>query len=175
MSFDWKSLLGQVAPTLATIAGGPLAGMAVKALSTSLLGHPNGSEADISAALVNATPEQLLALKQADNDFKVKMGELGIEPDKLDVEDRSSARDLAKVRGILPQVALSAIFVLGYFGILTALMMGGAKIPAELHDVLIALLATLSAGVIQVLNFWFGSTHGSQNKDAALANIASGP
>lgn len=172
MSFDWKTLLGQVAPTLATLAGGPLAGMAVKGLSGLLLGHPNGTEDEVAQALASATPEQFVAIKKLDDDFQVKMAELGIKPDELDVEDRASARQLAQARGIAPQVALSALFVVGYFGILACVLSGYARIPAEVHDLVVTLLGILGAGVAQVLNFWFGSTHGSQNKDAALTQAA---
>ena len=42
-------LLGQVAPTIATALGGPLAGVAVKTLSNVLLGHENGSEDEVKA------------------------------------------------------------------------------------------------------------------------------
>ena len=44
-------LLGQVAPTIATALGGPLAGMAVKTLSNVLLGHEGGTEDDVKAAI----------------------------------------------------------------------------------------------------------------------------
>jgi hypothetical protein len=69
-------LLGQVAPTLATALGGPLAGLAVKTLSNVLLGNEEGSEAEVAAALRNATPDQLAEIKQIDADFKVRMAEL---------------------------------------------------------------------------------------------------
>lgn len=78
-NFDWKKLLGTVAPWLATTLGGPLAGTAVKAI-TSALGLPGDSTEDqISAALVNATPEQLLALKAADNQHAEVMQKLGFD------------------------------------------------------------------------------------------------
>ena len=56
-------LLGQIAPTIATALGGPLAGIAVKTLSAVLLGHENGSEDDVKAAMTSASPDQLVALK----------------------------------------------------------------------------------------------------------------
>ena len=40
-------LIGSVAPTIATALGGPVAGMAVKAVSNALFGHENGTEDDI--------------------------------------------------------------------------------------------------------------------------------
>ena len=50
-------LLSQVAPSIATALGGPLAGIAVKTLSNALLGHESGTEEDVATALQNASPE----------------------------------------------------------------------------------------------------------------------
>jgi hypothetical protein len=50
-------LLGSVAPSIATALGGPLAGMATKALSQALLGNEDGSENDLQDALRMASPE----------------------------------------------------------------------------------------------------------------------
>ena len=53
----WKSIVGTVAPALATALGSPLAGMAVAAIG-SALGLTESSEETVSAAIVKATPEQ---------------------------------------------------------------------------------------------------------------------
>jgi len=88
-------LIENVAPTIATAIGGPVAGMAVKALSNALLGHDNGSEDDINAALANATPDQIAAIRRADNDFKAQMKSLDIDLVRIAEQDRASARDMA--------------------------------------------------------------------------------
>lgn len=92
MGFDWKSLLGNVAPLLGTAIGGPfgaLAGTAVKAA----LGLADGSdEAALEAAMKRATPEQLLALQNAERQFKLDMEKLNVDVMKIDAEDRNSAR-----------------------------------------------------------------------------------
>jgi len=62
-------LINSVAPTLATAMGGPVAGMAVKALSGALFGHQDASDEEIKLALANPTAEQLAALKKVDADF----------------------------------------------------------------------------------------------------------
>ena len=77
------NLLGQIAPTIATAIGGPVAGMAVKALSSALGLSPDASTDDVQAALMNATPEQLAAIKKVDADFKVQMKELDIDLEKI--------------------------------------------------------------------------------------------
>ena len=55
-------LIGSVAPTIATALGGPVAGMAVKALSGALFGHEDATSDDIKTALANPTADQLAAL-----------------------------------------------------------------------------------------------------------------
>jgi hypothetical protein len=170
---DWKSILSQIAPTIATALGGPLAGAATAWVGNKLLGKPNATQDDIAAAI--SDPDTLLKLKTLDLEYKQHLADLGVKLDELDTADRASARSLAIAKGISPQVSLSALFVLGYFGILAALICGWAKIPQELHDVLISLIAILAAGVAQVMNFWFGSTRSSQDKDKTLADIASAP
>lgn len=170
---DWKSLLAQVAPTIATALGGSLAGAATSWVGNKLLGKPNATQDDIASAL--SDPEALLKLKTLETEYQTHLADLGIKLEELDAGDRASARNLAIAKGISPQVSLSALFVFGYFGILAALISGWAKIPTELHDVLISLIAILAAGVAQVMNFWFGSTRSSQDKDKTLADIASSP
>ena len=88
-------LVGSVAPTIATALGGPVAGMAVKALSNALLGHADGTEDEINAALANPTADQLAALKKIDADFKVQMKSLDIDLERIAASDRDSARNYA--------------------------------------------------------------------------------
>jgi len=161
-------LLGSVAPTLATALGGPLAGMATKALSMALLGNEDGSEDDIRASLLTASPEQLASVKKIDADFKVQMKSLDIDLEALAVDDRKSARDMQKeVKDWIPR-ALAISVTLGYFGIIAYVLVSG--LPLNGSEVLLMLLGTLSAGWTGVMAFYFGSSSGSQKKDAMIYN-----
>ena len=82
-------LLGSVAPSIATALGGPLAGMATKALSLALLGNEEGSEDDLQTALRTASPEQLATVKKIDADFKVQMKSQSTIPPKPPVSQDS--------------------------------------------------------------------------------------
>jgi hypothetical protein len=53
------------------------------------------------------------------------------------------------------QIALSAVFLIGYFAMLALFITGKVATPVEWKDTLAALLAVLTAGVMLVLNFWF--------------------
>lgn len=161
-------LLGSVAPSIATALGGPLAGMATKALSQALLGNEDGSEDDLQVALRAASPEQLAAVKKIDADFKVQMKSLDIDLEALAVDDRKSARDMQKeVKDWIPR-ALAISVTLGYFGIIAYVLAFG--LPLNGSEVLLMLLGTLSAGWTGIMAFYFGSSSGSQKKDAMIYN-----
>jgi hypothetical protein len=161
-------LIGSVAPSIATALGGPLAGMATKALSQALLGNENGSEDDLKAAMSNASPEQLSVLKKIDADFKVQMKSLDIDLEALAVDDRKSARSMqTETKDWIPR-ALAVSVTLGYFGIIAFVLMSG--LPMNGSEVLLMLLGTLSAGWTGVMAFYFGSSSGSQKKDSMIYN-----
>jgi len=161
-------LIGSVAPSIATALGGPLAGMATKALSQALLGNENGSEDDLKAAMSNASPEQLSVLKKIDADFKVQMKSLDIDLEALAVDDRKSARSMqTETKDWIPR-ALAVSVTLGYFSIIAFVLMSG--LPMNGSEVLLMLLGTLSAGWTGVMAFYFGSSSGSQKKDSMIYN-----
>lgn len=74
-----KQLLGTLAPFIGTALGGPLGGAAASALCGALGITPDSKPADIQKALVGATPEQIAAITNAENDFKLKMVQLGYD------------------------------------------------------------------------------------------------
>jgi len=159
-------LLGSVAPTLATALGGPLAGLAVKSLSKALLGAEDFSEEAVMEAMATASPEQLAAVKKIDADFKVQMKSLDIDLERIAVDDRKSARTMQTETKDCHDLAISV--TLGYFGIIAYVLVSG--LPMNGSEVLLMLLGTLSAGWTGVMAFYFGSSSGSQKKDAMIHN-----
>ena len=85
-----KNIVGAVAPTLGTALGGPMGGMAANMIAE-VLGVPNTPKA-IEKAIAEATPEQMLELKKAEQEFEVKMKELEVDVFKLETEDIQDAR-----------------------------------------------------------------------------------
>lgn len=160
-------LLGSVAPTIATALGGPVAGMAVKAISNALFGHQDGTEDDIMTALANPSGDQLAALKKIDADFKVQMKSLDIDLERIAASDRDSARQMAtNTRSIIP--AFLAAIIIGGFAAIIAMRVAGFEVSSDpmVND----LVTTLRDGVMLVLSFYFGSSSSSQNKDHLLYN-----
>jgi hypothetical protein len=176
------SLVGSIAPTLATMLGGPLAGTAVSALA-SAFGLTGQSTADDITKVIQTggmTPEIIAAVRAADQKHQEIMGQQGIDLAKLnadhdavfvtaDTADRASARQMQiAVPSIVPEV-LSVGITLGFFGVL-GMMMGGVD-PTD-NNAFLIMLGALAAAMTQVLNYWFGSTRQSANNQNALAQIA---
>lgn len=179
MAFDWKSLVKTVAPAIGTALGGPLAGVGIRALSEALLGTPDGTEAEVSAALATASPEQLLAIKKADQDFAIRMKELDIDLDRAFIADTSDARHVfAENKGVF---RLGIVILVTFAGIMGAVLWGSYEIMVggiTIKDV--AIVATVSgmvgtvvgyvaANAQQVVSYFFGSSRGSSDKTAAMA------
>jgi membrane-bound ClpP family serine protease len=165
-------LLGQVAPTIATALGGPLAGIAVKTLSNVLLGHENGTEEEVSAAMQSATPEQLSDIKNIDADFKVRMKELDIDLERISAEDRDSARKMqTQTNDWIPRV-LALMITVGFFGILVWMLVKG--MPSTGTEALLMMLGALGTAWTGVVNFYYGSSAGSKAKNDMLAQKEQG-
>jgi hypothetical protein len=166
---DALHILQTVAPTIAKATLGPFGGLAATAISA-ILGTPVGDEQAASAALVNATPDQLLAFKKADQDFQVQMKTLGISEEKLVYDDiaNARARQIA-VKDDTPAILAYAITI-GFFGTLGFMLWNGK--PAVGGDALLVMLGSLGTAWAGVVSFYFGSSLGSAKKDTALAAAA---
>jgi len=150
-------LIGSVAPTLATAMGGPVAGMAVKAISNALFGHENGTDEDIAAALANPTSDQLAALKKIDADFKVQMKSLDIDLEKIAASDRDSARQMAIATHDWTPRVLAVAIVLSW-GVVQWFLLHNV-IDASMRELVARVLGTLDGALMLVLSYYFGSAH----------------
>jgi hypothetical protein len=166
---DWlKSLV----PVLGTALGGPLGGAAA-AFIAKKLGIADETVEAVSEVLNSGklSPEQISALKLAEIDFQKFLEGNKIKLEEIHAGDRNSARDMqATTRSKIPG-CLAIIIVAGFFAILVGLMSGVLNVADS--QALLILLGALSAGFGAVLNFYYGSSAGSQNKDILLAQ--SGP
>lgn len=162
-------LLAQVAPTIASALGGPLAGLAVKTLSSALLGTEQGTEQEVAAALGSATPEQLARLKEIDANFAVTMKKLDIDLAQIDATDRNSARQReVQLKDRTPMI-LAGVVCVGFFGTLAGLMLYG--LPPKGQDALLILLGALSSAFTAVIGYYYGSSSGSRAKEQIIADM----
>jgi hypothetical protein len=158
------SWLEQVAPTIATALGGPLAGLAVTAISKAI----GVSETDVQKTIADGkmSSDQITQIKLAEIEFQKQAQELGLNFEKLAVDDRKSAREMqSATKSIVPPL-LALLVTIGFFGILTALMLG----YAQKSDELMIMLGSLGTAWTGIIGFYFGSSAGSQDKDKMLYN-----
>lgn len=167
MAADWKTVVRKIAPTIGTALGGPFAGIAVKFIADKFLQSHDAGEAEIADTILHASPEQLTKLRELDNEFKLEMRRLGVREIELETQDRESARELAKVN-MLPHIILSAIYTLAYAGLLYAFAVGSISIAETTRAEFNIVLGVLTAAQAQIMNFWFGSSSGSKQKDTVL-------
>lgn len=118
--------------------------------------------------VLGASPAQMLELKKADQSFLTEMRKLDIDVFKLEVEDRNSARDLAKA-DMTPHILLSSVYTIGYCAVLWAFVSGEVTIAEGTEAQFSIVLGVLTAAQAQILNFWFGSSSGSKQKTAELS------
>ena len=164
----FKKLFGlvkQVAPTVLTAMGQPVGA----ALLRKALGGPEGADVEKLVEEASMTPEGIERLRLAEIELQKFESEKGVKFAELDVEDRKSARELATATGIAPQVVLSTLFIGGYFVILGLFF--SAKLIVPMSEAFMVMLGVLTAGVPQILNFWLGSSRGSQSKDSTIAAL----
>ncbi len=166
--FDWKKTVGAIAPTLGTVLGGPLGGLAGAAIA-SVLGVDNDPQA-LEAAVANATPDQLLALRKADADFKLQMAELGFKNiadlERIAADDRNSARAReVSLRDWMPKL-LGLIVVAGFFGVLGLMIF--RELPKEGRDALMMLSGALGMAFGNIVQYYYGSSAGSAAKSRTI-------
>jgi hypothetical protein len=179
-TFDWKKLVGGLAPTLGAALGGPMAGMAVKVIADAVLGKPDATEAEVSAALLNGnlTGEQIVALRSADKSFDVRMKELDIDIMKVNqttelayVTDTNDAR---KAFGGNENVFALGVVILVSFAVLMGsvltgcflMMTGYFKVDPNVAAICAGLIGTVigyvAANAQQVVSYFYGSSKGSK-------------
>jgi len=158
---DW---LKQIAPTIATALGGPLAGMAVSAISKAI----GVDEKDVGDLINNnkLTADQIAQVKLAEIELQKQANELGLNFEALAVDDRKSAREMqATTRSIVPPL-LAASVTVGFFAILGGMMFG--KMSVADNTALTMMLGSLGTAWTGIIAYYFGSSAGSQAKTEML-------
>ena len=170
MSIDFVGLLKTIAPWIGTALGGPLGGMAIEA-AASALGLSDKTESALKTALSGATPEQMLALKKADQDFSAKMQELGFKQitdlESIAANDRASARSMQVSKPSFVPAVLSFMVTVGYFTILGLML--SQLVKATESPALLIMLGSLGTAWGMVMSFWFGTTRESGRKTELIA------
>lgn len=164
---DWKSVIASVAPALATALGGPLAGVATKALADKLLGNPDASEEEVAAAVQGMRPEDLVKLRQIDSEFNAQLVNAGIRLEEIAAADRDSARQREiKTGDSWTPRGLAVLVVGGWLTIQWFLLHN--VIDGTMRELIARVLGTLDGALMLVLSYFFGSSSSSQQKDDVI-------
>lgn len=169
---NWKKVVSSVAPTLATALGGPFAGVATKAIATKLLGREAADENEVAEAVFNASPEQLVKLKELDLEFKKQMADVGVQLERIEAEDRASARARQVALKDHTPTALGGVIIVGFLG--AVWFVCTQPILSTAQPVVMAMLGTLGTLATTVISFYFGSSTGSRNKDSTISGLTNG-
>lgn len=168
--FFAKTLPGMALTVASGIPGpvGAVASIIGKVVGKSdLSSDPN----DIAAAVAGATPDQLLELRKADQDFQLQMQQLGFanmkDMEALAVEDRDSARkrEMA-IRDFTPEIGfymLAGIFAYALHWVFRY------PIPQDNKALCYTMLGSLGTLLVTAATYFYGTTRGSEAKTALLA------
>lgn len=113
-----------------------------------------------------------------DKDLRMKLKHdistmnLEVETKKLeaDVKDRDSARDRqVRMKDWTPNI-IAGVYITGYFIVMYVILTGQITIPENNKDIVYMLMGALTAGLAQILNYFFGSSSGSKLKTHALSS-----
>lgn len=179
---DWNKV-GQVvkqgAPLLGTILGGPLGAAAggVVSLVCSALGIKEETPDAVMAA-IQGNPDAMLKLRELELANQSELAKLALQSDQSYLADRQSAREreieIVKATGkrdinlyILAWMVVSCFFLL--VGILMKI-----NLPETNVGPINQLFGAMSTGFGMVLQYFFGSSRGSDTKTAIMAQQAGG-
>ena len=183
-----RGVLGKVAPLAAAALGGPFAPVISAGLSA-ILGTSDDPDA-IQQAMTKGhlTGDQIIAMQRLEDDLKVQLAQLQIksvedlqkfnlEMEKVQAADRDSARDREIHTGDVwtPRI-LAGIIVLGFLWALWYVLSGrvqGLKDPTVM-GLVGTLIGYVSAKADAIVNYYFGSSSGSERKTELLYRSAPG-
>lgn len=171
LSDQVRQIIEVVAPTLGTALAGPLGGVAGTFIANKLGAKPNDTQA-IESAVMSGSPDVMLKLKQADNEFKSHLADLQLSTDQLVTQDTANARarEIA-VRDYIPAI-LAILVTLGFFGVLGYMLILGR--PKENGDAFLVMLGALGTAWTAIITYYFGSSLSSRTKDVTIAAMAKG-
>jgi hypothetical protein len=166
----WFQALTGIAPTIATALGGPFAGLAMTVLKD-VTGVSD--EGELEAALVGGDPTTFLALKQAENQFKVTMREMDLKEDQLLYEDIDSARKMHAAQMESTPSVLSYLSMVIFFGVV-ALVVTQPQFFTDntlAQNVAYMVIGASIGWVEKAYSFWLGSSRGSKSKTDSFATL----
>lgn len=162
---DWLKTL---APLLGTALGGPLAGAAASFIANKL-GIENDTIEAVSEVLNSGkmSPDQISGLKLAEIEFKKFLETNKIDVMRIEAGDRADARAMQVATHSKMPAVLTVMVTVGFFGVLTALLM---MPELKTNEIVLVMVGQLSAVWGACVAFYVSTTFSSASKNALLAN-----
>jgi hypothetical protein len=173
---DIRDSVEKILPYAVTAFTGP-AGPVLGGLLSTALGTKNDPDS-VKAALAadpNAAEKILgyeVQIKTVIANQAVADHQADVAQQQSDAQDRDSARRNFGILKFIPQLILTVMFTGGYFILMYYLLGHILDLPPAQMALLSGFMGVMTGQVAQQGNFWFGSSHGSQKKDDALAQAA---
>ena len=184
---NFREILKTIAPIAGSLIGGPLGGMAGKVLGDAIgMKEPTIERIASAISTGSLSPEQVVAIRNADAALQIRLKELGLDEKKLEKEaEEMYLRDTQSAR--VAHAGDSGVFWLGMavlivmlidtvatFWLVYAILTEGLRIKdvgvvAAVFGILGTLNGYIAANAQQVLSFYFGSSRGSQDKSRDMA------
>jgi hypothetical protein len=181
---DLKALGEKVIELGAPLLGGVLTGSPAGAIVGQLIAHAFGGNISDTASVINnmtLDPDAKVKLAKIEADQKTDLAKITMqmasnaqtaETMQMDIAAKDAA-DARKnnAKSYIPEI-LSFILLSGFFLSIWLVIKVKQGDPQD-HDVLYMMLGSLSAAFGAVVQFWFGSSAGSREKDQIMKNLSS--
>ena len=162
----WLNKLKEYAPDIASAVltgGATLPALAMKAVAEAT-GASIGSLEDMGQVIESADPTVMLKITQANNNFKIRMAELGNELTATELGDVQHAREIHK-HSIMPAV-ICVFLSISVVGFGAALML--VVIPEQNTRIIDTLFGSILTAWFGSINYWVSSTRSSADKNKML-------
>lgn len=114
------------------------------------------------------SPEEKIKAKQAFLDAQTKFRQ---EVWNMEDADRADARKRETATNDPTTRRLAYLYTGGYFGLFVCLGAGWFNINPEMKHFVELLMMVLTTGQYSILSYYFGSSHGSQQKDVTIDRV----
>lgn len=174
-----KNTLKVVAPGLATLFLGPAGGLVATGLSQLLLGKTNATPDEIEKSLFNLTSQDLLNLKKLEYDIKSKELDTHLEELRIYKGDMENAREREIVLAThgAPDLSINIIAYMmigGLFATILVLIVMSIfhiDMDQQVEQLLSALIGSVTFATGLIVQYKFGSSKGSKEKDGILSYL----
>ena len=164
---ELKRLVADIAPTLGTALGGPLAGVATRYLANEWLGRETATEDDLIAAIQGADSSEIYELRKLDAEFKTELERLGVQ-DRADARERDVQ---LRQRGNNYRADILAFLAVCGLVFCVWTVASIPDLPSGVRETIMFVAGVFATAMRDVYSFEFGSSRGSKEKDDIIKRM----